>query len=110
MLGEADVERVAIERLAALGVRAGEGPAFSPDAPAAERATWQAALLDKRLRPRLAAINPFLPADKVAEVARGISRPPHPTLDRASGGVVPVRHPVPRSRGDDAIDPRRRRG
>ena len=49
-LTEADVERAALEWLAALGWLVAHGPDIAPDTPAAERNDYGQAVLESRLR------------------------------------------------------------
>src|SRR5436190_1903552 len=103
MLNESTVEHDIFARFAALGYTTAEGVALSPDEPPAPRASWEAAILDARLRQRLAAINPGVPAGEIDGIVRMLARPPHPTLvennrwfhDLLTGGVpVEFRDPA----------------
>ena len=78
---EADVERAALEWLAALGWRVAHGPDIAPGTPAAERDDFRQVVLERRLRDALARLNPDLPASALDDALRKLTRPEGPSLE-----------------------------
>lgn len=76
-MNEELVENVVFALLAGLGYETARGEAF---AAGGERDSIESALLGRRLRGAIAALNPALPEEEVEAVARLVARPPHPTL------------------------------
>ncbi len=76
---ERDVELAALGTFRAVGFDLRDGPEIGPEAPAPERQSLTGTVLAARLRRKIEALNPQLPADAVASVMRTLSHPPHPT-------------------------------
>ena len=75
------VEEAALEWLAALGWQVAHGPDIAPDAPNAERASYDDVVLERRLRDALAELNPDLPITALDDSFRKLTRPEGPTLE-----------------------------
>ena len=80
-LTEADVEKVALEWLSALGWSVTHGPDIAPDAPTPERSGYDQVVLERRLRDALAELNPDLPVPALDDALRKLTRPAGPTLE-----------------------------
>ena len=80
-LTEADVEKVALEWLSALGWSVTHGPDIAPDAPTPERSGYDQVVLERRLRDALAELNPDLPVPALDDAFRKLTRPAGPTLE-----------------------------
>ena len=61
--------------------RFAHGPDIAPDAAAAERDDYGEAVLERRLRDALAALNPGAPGEAVDDAQRKLMRPEGPTLE-----------------------------
>ncbi len=77
---EWDVENTAFTLLKGLGYGLRDGPEVAPGETAAERTSWESAILTPRLRDGLSSINTKLPATEIEQIIRTLARPPHPTL------------------------------
>ena len=80
-LTEADVEKAALEWLAALGWQTAHGPDIAPGAPGEERADYGAVVLERRLQDALARLNPDLPREALDDAFRKLTRPEGSTLE-----------------------------
>ena len=79
-LSEADVERAALDWLAAQDWRVAHGSDIAPGTPAAERDDYADVVLERRLRDALAELNPALPASALDDATRRLTRPEGATL------------------------------
>ncbi|MBN8783023.1 MAG: type I restriction endonuclease subunit R [Terrimonas ferruginea] len=77
---ENHIERLAIERLEALGYEYIYGPDIAPDSETPERSSFEQVLLLDRLQEAVRRINPTLPADAQQEAIREIQRIASPEL------------------------------
>jgi len=77
---ERDVELTALGKLRDAGYDLRHGPELGPETPASERASFESTVLTARLRRAIEKLNPWLPADAVAQVVRTVQQYPHPTL------------------------------
>ncbi len=78
---ESTVEAAALEWLSGLGWQVAHGPDIVPDAPNAERASYDEVVLERRLRDALAELNPDLPTTAVDDALRKLTHPEGPTLE-----------------------------
>ena len=78
---ESAVEEAALEWLAGLGWRTAYGPDVAPGAVAAERGDYREAVLGRRLRDALGALNPELPAGALDDAFRKLTRPDGANLE-----------------------------
>ena len=78
---ESDVERAAMDWLAGLGWRTAYGPDIAPGVVAAEREDYREAVLARRLRDALAALNPDLPAGALDDAFRRLTQPAGANLE-----------------------------
>jgi type I restriction enzyme, R subunit len=79
-LYESDVEEAALGWFNSLGYTAVFGPSIAPEEAAAERADYQEAFLERRLRDALANLNPTIPPDALEQAFRKITRPESPSV------------------------------
>lgn len=77
---ESDVEEAALEWFTDLGYTVLHGPNITPDTPDAERSSYKAVVLERRLRDAIARLNPETPADAQEEAIRKVLHPDSPTL------------------------------
>ena len=77
---EQDVELAALGLLRQAGFDLRHGPELGPDAPQPERVSFADVVLQARLAAALQRLNPDVPHEAVAGVARTLAHPPHPTL------------------------------
>ena len=77
---ESDIERAALAWLKSLGYLILSGPEIAPGEPAAERDNYGQVVLEYRLRPALARLNPQVPTDALEEAFRKLTRPNSPSL------------------------------
>lgn len=77
---ESTVEEATLEWFDGLGYGIAHGPEIAPDAPDAERTSFEAVLLLERLQAAIAAINPQLPASALDDALRALLRADSPTL------------------------------
>ncbi len=80
-VSESDVEAAALEWLESLGWDIAHGPDIAPDTPGAERANYDAVVLERRLRDALARFNPNLPASALDDAFRKLTRPEGASLE-----------------------------
>ncbi len=78
---ESIVEEAALAWLEVLGFSIAQGPDIAPDAPLAERATFNKIVLESRLRQRLSRLNPNLPSEAIEDAFRKLTRSEGPTLE-----------------------------
>ena len=78
---EADVEKVALEWLAALGWGVAHGPDIAPGTPDAERDDYGQVVLDYKLRDSLASLNPSLPVSALDDAFRKLTLPEGSTTE-----------------------------
>ncbi len=78
---EADVERAALDWLAALGWQEAHGADIAPGTPDAERSDYGQVVLERRLRDALARLNPAMPASALEDAFRKITRPDGSSLE-----------------------------
>ena len=78
---ESTVEAAALEWLSGLGWQVAHGPDIAPDAPNAERASYDEVVLERRLRDALAKLNPDLPIPALDDALRKLTHPEGPTLE-----------------------------
>ena len=80
-LTESDVEDIALAWLKSLGWQIEHGEEIAPDGPRPERNDYDRVVLEDRLRQALAALNPELPAEALADGFRRLTRPEGATLE-----------------------------
>ena len=106
---ESDVEKNALEWFANLGYTVLHGPDIAPDAPDAERPTYNEVILTNRLRDTVAHLNPEIPPDAQQEALRKVLNPDSHTLVQnnrsfhlmlTDGIEVEYRHPDGTVRGE----------
>ncbi len=78
---EFDVEQAALGWLEGLGWRVAHGPDIAPGEPGAERAVYEEAVLERRLRDALERLNPGLPAMSIYDALHKLGRPEGSTLE-----------------------------
>ena len=78
---EKDVEQACLSWLESLGWRIAHGPDIAPDAPGAERGSYEDVVLERRLRDALKRLNPDLPAEALEDAFRKLTRPDGSTLE-----------------------------
>ena len=78
---ESAVEQAALAWLDGLGWRTAYGPDIAPGAVAAEREDYREAVLGRRLRDALAALNPDLPAEALEDACRRLAAPAGANLE-----------------------------
>ena len=78
---ESDVERACLSWLEGLGWRVVHGPDIAPDAPGAERASYEEVVLERRLLDALERLNPDLPAGALDDAFRKLTRPEGSSLE-----------------------------
>ncbi|QKT03530.1 type I restriction endonuclease subunit R [Ectothiorhodospiraceae bacterium 2226] len=79
-LSEAQLETALLEQLAALGYGTASDDAIGPDGAQPEREAYDEVVLKARLQAALARLNPALPAEARAEVARRLTQSELPNL------------------------------
>ena len=79
-LAESHVEEATLAWLEGLGYTVLHGPDISPDGPASERTSYADVILSDRLLATLTRINPHLPADTLADVAKKLRQTELPSL------------------------------
>ena len=79
-IAESDVEEAALGWLAGLGYEVLRGPDIAPEGAAAERASYDEALLVSRLQKALARLNPHLSAETLEDVLRKVRQTEKPSL------------------------------
>lgn len=77
---ESDIELNALGMFQSQGYDLRHGPELGPDAPLAERTTFEATILNERLLRVVHSFNPELAKADCNGVAKYLSRSPHPTL------------------------------
>ncbi len=77
---ESTVEEAALGWLEELGYSILHGPDIAPEEAAAERATYEQVVFEKRLKQALQRLNPEVPADAIEEAFRKLTRPDTPSL------------------------------
>ncbi|MFH0938474.1 MAG: type I restriction endonuclease [Planctomycetota bacterium] len=77
---ESDIELATLGWLIGLGYTILHGPDIAPGETAAERLTYQDAILPQRLRNALVRLNPAVPAEAIEDAFRMVSRADAPSL------------------------------
>jgi len=77
---ESEVETAALSWFESLGYTILHGPEIAPGEPAAERDSYQEAILPRRLQDAIARLNPDIPADALEEAFRKVTLPESPSL------------------------------
>jgi len=79
-LSESQIEQAALAWLESLGYAILHGPDIAPGETAAERQSYQEAILPQRLRDALVRLNPAIPAEAIENAFRKVSRADSPSL------------------------------
>ncbi|MBF2755888.1 MAG: type I restriction endonuclease subunit R [Gammaproteobacteria bacterium AqS3] len=80
-LNESTVEQAALATLASIGYTPLSSEEASPDSESPQRATYQEAILQKRLRAAVERLNPTIPEDAIDEALRSLQRQDTPSLE-----------------------------
>ncbi|MYA61241.1 MAG: type I restriction endonuclease subunit R, partial [Dehalococcoidia bacterium] len=80
-LTESVVESATLAWLESTGWQTAHGPDIAPDTADSERDDYGQAVLERRLRDALAALNPGIPTSALEDAFRRITRPEGPTLE-----------------------------
>ncbi|MYB96407.1 type I restriction endonuclease subunit R [Candidatus Poribacteria bacterium] len=77
---ESNIEEASLSWFAELGYTVLHGPDIAPDTPDAERSSYNAVILTRRLRDAVAHLNPNIPTDAQEEAVRKVLNPDSPAL------------------------------
>ena len=77
---ESDIEKTTLDWLSDLGYTVLHGPDIAPEAPGAERSSYEVVALTGRLRDLVARLNPNIPAETHEEAIRKVLSPNSPSL------------------------------
>src|SRR2546421_13113096 len=81
---EDHLEQAALDWLADLGYQRASGYDIAPDGPMPERADFRQVVLTERLRARLVALNPLIPANAIETAVQQLLNPNLPSLIQAN--------------------------